>query len=273
MIVCKTIAELRTHRIADSGFVPTMGALHEGHLTLMDKAKEECAQSIISIFVNPLQFGQGEDFMRYPRPIESDLGAAERRGVDLVFLPSEKEMYPNVPSTTIQVPVVTELWEGASRPGHFVGVATVVAKLFQIVQPKIAYFGRKDFQQCAVVSRMVEDLNMPITISVQPTVREADGLALSSRNRYLSPEERRVAPVIFETLQQAKIDLLSGRAASSVLDAARKRLSSTGFELDYFELVDDKSLLPVREFQDACTLIFAGKLGKTRLIDNLQVRT
>ncbi|HJP83415.1 MAG TPA: pantoate--beta-alanine ligase [Fimbriimonadaceae bacterium] len=273
MIVCKTIAELRTHRIADSGFVPTMGALHEGHLTLMDKAKEECAQSIVSIFVNPLQFGQGEDFTRYPRPIESDLEAAERREVDLVFLPGEKEMYPNVPSTIVQVPGITELWEGASRPGHFVGVATVVAKLFEIVQPKIAYFGRKDFQQCAVVSRMIHDLNMPISISIQPTVREADGLALSSRNRYLSPEERQIVPVIYEVLSKSKEGLLLGIELESVLGDARRKLISAGFELDYFELVDEKSLLPVRELQNQCTLIFAGKIGRTRLIDNLQVRS
>ncbi len=272
MRVVRKISELQIHSNSSIGFVPTMGALHDGHLQLMRRSKEETELSVISIFVNPLQFAPNEDYSRYPRPLENDLQLAESVGVDVVFVPEVSEIYPNSePSTKICVPDVTDRWEGVHRPGHFDGVATVVAKLFHIVSPNIAFFGRKDFQQCMVIERMVRDLNIPVQISIEPTVREADGLAMSSRNRYLSPEERNVAPRIYQNLLKIRENICGGGNVENSLLDSRKALSESGIILDYLELVDNFSLAPLKQNSEGTSLIFAGKLGSTRLIDNIAV--
>jgi pantoate--beta-alanine ligase len=199
--IVRNIADLHLDRDKRIGFVPTMGALHDGHASLMRAAAKETEVVVASIFVNPLQFGPKEDFARYPRDLDADAEIAAANGVDVLFAPDQSEIYPRKRMTTIVVPEVTTLWEGAHRPGHFEGVATVVAKLFNLVRANVAYFGRKDFQQCAVIRRMVLDLNIPIEISIQPTLREKDGLAMSSRNRYLSPDARNRAKDIYDSLQ------------------------------------------------------------------------
>jgi pantoate--beta-alanine ligase len=266
------IAELPHPVDASICLVPTMGAFHEGHLNLMRAARRSHDLVVVSLFVNPTQFGPGEDFRRYPRDLDRDAALAETIGVDILFAPSVEEVYPVRPSTTIHVPVVTERWEGAVRPGHFDGVATVVAKLFGMVRPKAAYFGQKDLQQTVVVQRMVGDLNLPVAVEVLPTTREPDGLAMSSRNAYLTPEERAVAPAIYRELSRCR-DVLMTRdgaaTAESVLQGSRNALKDVGFVLDYFELVERNSLEPLGAHVDNSAIIAAGKLGKTRLIDNL----
>ncbi len=271
MRIAKAIADLQLPRDKRIGFVPTMGALHEGHLQLMRRAREESDLSVISIFVNPLQFGPSEDFSRYPRDLDADAEMARSVGVDVVFAPEVSEVYPNQESTTISVPEVTTRWEGEHRPGHFDGVATVVAKLFHIIQPQIAFFGRKDFQQCMVIRRMIEDLNMPIELSVEPTVREKDGLAMSSRNRYLSEKDREIAPHIFRTLNLIREGILNGNTPQPELDAGRRSLEHQGFAIDYLAYVEDATLRPLQELAKNSTLLIATKLGKTRLIDNVLV--
>lgn len=251
--------------------MPTMGAFHDGHLQLMRRSIEDNRTTVVSLFVNPLQFGEGEDFSRYPRDENADAGMARAVGVDVLFIPEVSTIYTNDKPTTIHVPVVTERWEGASRPGHFDGVSTVVAKLFNLVQPSIAYFGRKDFQQCAVVSRMVRDLNFPIKLSVEPTIREPDGLALSSRNRFLSAEDRTLAPAIFETLKECKRAILAEDDPTIAASRALTNLESQGFAVDYFAYVDDETLELLTEKKKGSTLICAARLGITRLIDNLEV--
>lgn len=253
----------------DLGFVPTMGALHEGHLALMREARQRHDRVAISIFVNPLQFGAGEDLSRYPRNEERDFGLAEGVGADYVFAPDASEIYPRL-STSIRVPEITNLWEGEFRPGHFDGVATVVAKLFHIVQPKAAYFGWKDLQQCLVIRRMVDDLNFPVELCFLDTVREPDGLALSSRNAYLSDNERKIAPKLYETLRKMYFDICSGQDVSQVLARGRETLDVAGFDVDYLELVSLEDLTPLRSEADAAFLV-AARLGKTRLIDNLRM--
>jgi pantoate--beta-alanine ligase len=200
--IARTKRELPANLPGKVGFVPTMGALHEGHAALVRKALAECDTCVLSIFVNPLQFGPKEDFDRYPRPLETDLSLAKGWGVHWAFVPDVQEMYSGR-ETTIRVAGLSEMWEGADRPGHFEGVATIVAKLFHLAAPDIAYFGLKDYQQCAVIRRMVNDLNFRLDLSFVETVRESDGLALSSRNAYLDSEERRVAPLLFQALQEA----------------------------------------------------------------------
>jgi len=269
--IARTIAELNLDQSRRIGFVPTMGALHEGHASLMRAAAKECEIAVASIFVNPLQFGPNEDFARYPRDLERDAEIAEQSGVHVLFAPGPSEIYPRSEICTISVPEVSQLWEGAHRPGHFDGVATVVAKLFNIVRPNVAYFGRKDFQQCAVVRRMVEDLNFPISISIEPTLREADGLAMSSRNRYLSAEERRLASGIYRSLTNAKSQILSGVEVDSAIREAKLAFEKLGFEVDYFAYVDDSTLAPRSIKSPESTLIVAAKIGKTRLIDNVSV--
>ncbi len=253
------------------GFVPTMGFLHAGHVSLMRRALQECDAVVASIFVNPIQFGPNEDFDRYPRDEAGDRAACEAAGVDLLFMPTAAGMYPEKPSVFISVEGLSDILEGAIRPGHFRGVATVVAKLFNIVKPQKAFFGQKDYQQCAVIKRMVKDLNMDVDVVVLPTVREPDGLAMSSRNSYLSPDERLKAAVIYRTLsaaeQLAKTGVRQPEALKSKIQAVVRE--EKGVELDYLEIVDPESLARLESAQDRMVLLIAVRIGRTRLIDNL----
>ena len=269
MTIVRTVAEYRALGLSDVGFVPTMGALHEGHCELI---KAACGHEnrVVSIFVNPTQFGPNEDLSRYPRPFERDVERASSVGANIIFAPSVEEMYPASP-TMIRVPVVTEYFEGHSGPGHFDGVATVVAKLFGIVEPRVAFFGQKDLQQCAVITKMVTDLNLPVQIQIEPTIREPDGLAMSSRNVYLSPEQREVAPQIYRQLCLAKEAIELGREPAEALEESKKALFGSGFEVDYFALIDRSSFSPTESVRENCALITAAKLGTTRLIDNVLV--
>ena len=219
MRVIETVAEFRAARagVADLGLVPTMGYLHDGHLSLVARAKAECSAVAVSIFVNPTQFGPNEDLARYPRDLPRDLGLLEAAGVDLVFAPQPAEVYPQGFDTVIEVRGVTDVLEGAVRPGHFAGVATVVAKLFNIVQPTRAYFGQKDAQQSVVIRKLVRDLNLPVEVIVAPTVREPDGLALSSRNSYLAPDQRAAAPAIYRALSAARDRFAAGERDAEAL--------------------------------------------------------
>lgn len=244
-----------------------MGALHDGHLSLIRKSVAECQTNIISLFVNPLQFGPQEDLSRYPRQEAEDLALAEAAGADFAFAPSVEELLPTS-QAAVHVPRLSERWEGRRRPGHFEGVATIVAKLFNIISPGVAYFGLKDFQQCAVVQAMVTDLNFPIALRFGETVREADGLAMSSRNRYLSEDHRAVAPQIYATLLSTK-SKLADAPVSEALTIARQHLESLGFEVDYFALVDRFSLEPTEVVDQNGRLIVAAKLANTWLLDNL----
>ena len=265
--IARTIAEVS--RVPQShGFVPTMGALHAGHRSLLDLARSANDFVTLSIFVNPLQFGPNEDLSRYPRPLEADLAMAEAAGVDQVFLPTVEEMYPASP-TTIRVPELTERWEGASRPGHFDGVATVVAKLFGIVGARTAFFGQKDLQQCLVVQKMARDLSLPIELVFAPTTREPDGLAMSSRNAYLSPEERAIAPLLHEVLRHSQVAIQEDATVDGVLHEGILRLESAGFAPDYLAYVGTGDLRPLPAFSPDSALIVAAKLGRTRLIDNI----
>jgi pantoate--beta-alanine ligase len=260
------------------GFVPTMGALHAGHLSLVEASLRECGATIVSIFLNPTQFGPNEDFQRYPRDPEGDLAklartAIEGKAVDLVFAPTVEEMYPAGCTTTVDVGAPAEVLEGAFRPGHFRGVATVVLKLFNQALPDVAYFGHKDYQQTVVVRRMVEDLCVPVEIRVCPTVREPDGLALSSRNQYLSTAERRQALAICGALRAAA-ELASGgeRRAEKILAAMRGVLDSEpGVKVQYAVLVDPATLCDVTEVQGRALAAIAAHVGQTRLIDNMML--
>jgi len=255
------------------GLVPTMGALHEGHLSLIAQAKRECSPLIASIFVNPKQFGPKEDFAKYPRAFETDSEKLKHAGVDAVFAPEPVEIYPNDFSTYVNVEGLSERLEGRSRPGHFRGVATVVIKLLQIVQPHRAYFGRKDAQQARLIQKMAHDLNLDSEIVICPIVRESDGLALSSRNVYLNPDERRAATVLHRALQAAKGELDRGvREVMQLKDVLQRTLSKeTLATVDYAEIVDADSFEPVVRVRKACYLVLAVFFGKTRLIDNLYV--
>ena len=270
MKIVRTIAEMRELHRGKVGLVPTMGAFHEGHLSLMRSARPQCEVLVCSLFVNPTQFGPGEDYMRYPRDEERDAQMASDTGVDILFAPSADEMYRDR-LTTVSVKGVSELWDGVSRPGHFDGVATVVCKLFNIVQPSIALFGLKDLQQCAVVAKMVEDLNLPVELQFCPTYREQDGLAMSSRNVYLSAEERLIAAGIYRELNSSAELLSEGARPRTVLEAADKHLTEQGFKVEYFALVDTSTMRPLEEMQGGASLITAARLGKTRLIDNVQL--
>jgi pantoate--beta-alanine ligase len=253
------------------GLVPTMGALHPGHEALIQAAREESGAVVVSIFVNPLQFGPNEDYTRYPRPLEKDLEICRRHGVDLVFVPSAQEMYPLPQRTFTEVTRVSEHLCGAFRPGHFRGVATVVLKLLNIVQPNRAYFGEKDMQQLAVIRRMVTDLNVPVEIVGVPTVRESDGLAISSRNQYLSPAERKAAPALFRALQEAANAIRSGeRDARKIRQAGIAVLGKEPLiRLEYFEIVDPGEMQPVSAISDPVRIAAAIWVGSTRLIDNV----
>lgn len=249
-----------------------MGAFHRGHLDLMRRAREANDIVVVSLFVNPTQFGKNEDFDRYPRDLDRDAAMAAEVGVDVLFAPPVEEIYPR-PGSLIQVPEVTERWEGAARPGHFAGVATVVAKLFNIVRPDTAYFGQKDLQQCLVIRRMVDDLNFPLKLEFVPTTRETDGLAMSSRNVYLSETQRAVAPLLFAELSRCAYVFASQASVGTEIDReierSRLALESSGFDVDYFERVSMTDMSPVRTVVDQSAMIVAARLGKTRLIDNV----
>ena len=256
------------------GLVPTMGALHEGHASLLRAARGETGCLVVSIFVNPTQFGPGEDLGRYPRPLEKDLELCRREGVDVVFTPSAAEMYPDGFATSVHVAGLAEKMCGAFRPGHFDGVSTVVAKLFAIVQPDLAYFGEKDAQQLAIVRRMTADLDLPLEIRGCPLVREPDGLAMSSRNAYLSADERRRALALGAALAQARLAIAAGeRDAAKVAGAVRRRLeAAAGVELQYVAVVDPDTLADLERIADKVLVAVAAKVGQTRLIDNVLLR-
>lgn len=264
-------ATLRPQDTGGLGFVPTMGALHAGHRALVEAARQRCSVVAVSIFVNPTQFAPNEDFSRYPRTLDDDCRMLQAAGVDLVFTPSAETMYPPGASTFVDVEGVGGRLDGASRPGHFRGVATVVSKLFHIVQPDFAFFGQKDAAQVAVLRRMVRDLNFPVTLVVCPTVREADGLALSSRNRYLSPQERLHALSLSRALQAAALRAQQGETnADRLVHAMRSALQQEpSLRIDYVAVVDADSLLPVADVQQGALLAVAAYVGNTRLIDNL----
>jgi pantoate--beta-alanine ligase len=252
------------------GLVPTMGALHAGHLSLVQRSLQECDYTVVSIFVNPLQFSPQEDFSKYPRTMESDLAKLADLGVPTVFSPPAAEIYPPGFSSYVEVGDVTKAWEGAVRPGHFRGVATVVLKLLQIAPADRAYFGRKDYQQALTIRRMVTDLNVPIEIIVCPTVRDNDGLALSSRNVYLNPEERRHALTLSRSLRQAREMFTAGeRDAAKIRDAIRKTITSEpGVNLDYAAVVDPLTLVELSKIDRSAVALVAARVGATRLIDN-----
>ncbi len=258
----------RGQRIA---FVPTMGALHAGHLALVDHARKRAGKVVVSIFVNPRQFGPGEDFERYPRDLEADAEKLRDAGADLLFAPTVEEMYPPGFATTVHVAGVSEGMEGARRPGHFDGVATVVARLLGLVLPDVAVFGQKDAQQCAVVLRLVADLGLPVEVLVAPTVRESDGLAMSSRNAYLTDAERKAAPALFRALLVTQlVHELGEKKAEKLLHTFRLALDTEPLlVLDTVDLVDAATLRPVERVDRPVLLAAAVKLGRTRLIDNV----
>ena len=275
MIVAHTIEEIR-NALPDAtiGHVPTMGFLHDGHLSLIDVARQHGAEFIaVSVFVNPKQFGPREDFARYPRDEGRDRELLESRGVDLLFLPSVEEIYPAGAVTTVSLGGVAKPLEGQRRPGHFEGVATVVLKLFNIVQPDIAVFGRKDAQQCAVIERMVRDLDVPVRLVFGETVREHDGLAMSSRNSYLTAEERERAPALHRALRAGQEAIAHGiHDAASIETLMRKMIAETpGVDVDYLAVVDPLTFLPPSSFAGDVLLAGAVRVGATRLIDNILI--
>lgn len=253
------------------GLVPTMGALHEGHLSLIRRSKQECDISIASIFVNPTQFGPHEDFSRYPRTLEADFHGLKELGTDLVFVPQQSDLYAEGFSTYVHPPSVAEPLEGVHRPGHFRGVATVVLKLFQILPATIAYFGQKDYQQVAVIRRMVEDLNVPVRVETCPTIREADGLAMSSRNRYLNADQRRAALSLWMALSKVQSMLNEAiRDVPQLEKAMESELYRNGAErIDYARVVDATTLGDLAIVDRPAVAIIAARVGQTRLIDNL----
>jgi len=279
MLVLKTIAETRSAcaliRAAGKtlGLVPTMGALHSGHLSLVGAAQASCDAVAVTIFVNPTQFGPKEDFASYPRTLEQDCQTLEAAGVDLVFTPSVEEMYPSGASTFVEVAGLSERLDGASRPGHFRGVATVVAKLFNIFLPDHAFFGQKDAAQVAVLRKMVRDLRFAVQLDVCPTVREPDGLALSSRNRNLSGEERRQALVLSRALQAVEKQVRGGKQDSVALLAEALRIlqEEPAVQVDYCRIVDPDTLEDVPDVRHGALVAVAARVGTTRLIDNLLV--
>lgn len=255
------------------GLVPTMGALHAGHMALVERARKECAPVYTSIFLNPTQFGANEDLSKYPHPLEADVEKLTSAKVDALFLPNAAEVYPPGFSTYVHVEGLSERLEGKSRPGHFRGVATVVLKLFEIVQPNYAYFGRKDAQQVRIIQKMAQDLNLDVELVICPTVREADGLAMSSRNVYLNGEERKAATVLVRALRAAETELRSGvRDTLELQRAMRKVLESEArARVDYAEIVDADEFEPVVRVGRRCYALLAVRIGSTRLIDNMLI--
>jgi pantoate--beta-alanine ligase len=276
MQIVKSVAEMQSicRKLRTQGgllgFVPTMGALHKGHISLVQRATAECQTVVASIFVNPLQFAPGEDFAKYPRTLEEDSQQLEAEGVTVLFAPDAKEMYPEGAVTTITVPGIGDRLDGASRPGHFAGVATVVAKLFHVVAPHRAYFGQKDAAQLAVLRKMVQDLNFDLELVSCAIVRDADGLALSSRNQYLTGSEREHALVLHRTLIKIERSITNGERQSSTLIQIGKNTldAATGVQVDYLAIVNPRSLLPVPSVEKGTLVAVAAYVGRTRLIDN-----
>lgn len=280
MQTVKTVSELRSvvknwrQQDLKIAFVPTMGNLHEGHLQLVKKARELADKVVVSIFVNPMQFGVGEDFETYPRTEEADSQKLVETATDCLFLPAVIEVYPGdiKNQTRVEVPGISDILCGASRPDHFVGVTTVVSKLFNMVQPDLAVFGQKDFQQLMIIRRMAHDLSMPIEIVGVPTQREQDGLAMSSRNGYLDEQQRSLAPKLYETIKSIGQKIRSdNKDFSSLQEQAASTLNESGFRTDYFEIRNKDTLSPADETDESVVILAAAFLGNTRLIDNLVV--
>jgi pantoate--beta-alanine ligase len=278
MQLSKTIKEVREAVTAARrqgktiGLVPTMGALHAGHGSLIEKARAECGYVVVSIFVNPTQFGPSEDFNKYPRTLDADARLCESLGADCIFVPSAEEMYPQKNLTWVDVEQLTAGLCGASRPGHFQGVTTICAKLFHIVHPDKAYFGQKDAQQVAVIRRMVADLNFPMEIIVCPTVREPDGLAMSSRNRYLSPEQRKQAVCLYQALCRCKDLVEQGTVSTSQLISRMNQvITIAGAQVEYISMVDAQTLQPTESLATDSLVALACRVGSTRLIDNMLI--
>ena len=278
--IVRTVADLRQRLAAwrqedrTIGLVPTMGALHDGHFSLVDKAVQSNDRTVTSLFVNPKQFGPGEDLDVYPRDEVADAAALSERGVDLLFAPSVEEMYPDGAVTAVSVPGIGDLLEGGFRPGFFTGVATVVAKLLIQSLPHRAYFGEKDYQQLCVIRRLTKDLDLPIEIVACPIVREADGLALSSRNAYLKAEERQAAPALHQALINSGKDIANGAAVAASVAAAKSELLNAGFtKVDYISVCDPASLEELENVTGQARILGAAWLGKTRLIDNIAINT
>lgn len=278
MIIVENFQSLRT-TLADwrkqglsIGFVPTMGHLHAGHISLIERARKSCDRVVVSIFINPLQFNQASDFLAYPKTLQDDQSKLQAVSVDLLFLPDEQSVYPEGQQgiTRVSVPGVSDELEGACRPGHFDGVATVVNKLFNLVQPDQAFFGQKDYQQLLLVKKMVQDLNMPVGIHSVATCREADGLAMSSRNSRLSPELRDIAPQLYRSLNGLATQLKQGAMFPQVLPQAMTELETAGFRVEYIAL-RDADLHEVEHYTESCVLLAAAWLGEVRLIDNIQL--
>ena len=281
MKICKTIHNMHAacralrHEGKRLGLVPTMGALHEGHLSLVRAANSQCDVVAVSIFVNPTQFGPNEDFSRYPRTFDRDRELLDKEGVDLIFAPSVEEMYPQGAITYVTVEGLSDKLCGKSRPGHFRGVTTVVSKLFHIIEPDVAFFGQKDAAQAAIIRRMVRDLNMPVEIVVCPIVREPDGLAMSSRNSYLDPQQRQSALVLYRSLMRIQELFARGERSSAKLIAAAKEVLAgcpsgwPSVRLDYFEIVNPDTLDPVDDVSHGALVALAAFVGSTRLIDNI----
>lgn len=277
MKVCHTIDEMRTARLAARrdartlGLVPTMGALHEGHLSLVRMAKAQCDLVVVSIFINPLQFGPHEDLAKYPRNFDRDRDLIEQEGVDFIFAPSVEEMYPAGAVTYVIVEGLSDKLCGRSRPGHFRGVTTVVSKLFNIVQPERAFFGQKDAAQCTIIRRMVSDLNIPVQVVIGPIVREPDGLAMSSRNAYLDAALRQSALVLHRSLQAVQERFNQGeRNVQTLIDAGKREFAKdSSVRLDYLEIVDPETLAPVDDISRGALVAVAALAGKARLIDNV----
>ncbi len=280
MLVVDRISEIRSV-IADVkrsghsvGFVPTMGALHAGHISLVNASRNECSYTVVSIFVNPTQFGANEDLSRYPRPREADLATCKEAGADLVFYPSTEEMYQPDAKTYVEVAGLSDLWEGAIRPGHFRGVTTVVAKLFQIVGCDRAYFGQKDFQQQLILRRMVSELNMPVEIITCPIIRDTDGLALSSRNAYLSASERESGLCLSQALRDVENAFAGGERLPDTLRSilTRRLDQQASIKIDYAVIVDPFTLTELHVPVNTMVALVAGRVGSTRLIDNALLR-
>ncbi len=274
--ILRTIAELRRQVAAwraageTVGLVPTMGALHEGHLSLVRRSRADCRRTVVSIFDNPTQFAPNEDFNRYPRDLAGDATKLATVGVDAIFAPEVAEMYPQGASTTVTVGGLTEGLDGPFRPGHFAGVATIVTKLLLQVLPDVGFFGEKDYQQLQVIKRLARDLDIPVRITGVPTYREPDGLAMSSRNLYLSPAERRIAPALHRVLSDVAAALARGEDAGPAITRGKAELAKAGFtRIDYLEAVDAATLQPVERASGAVRIAAAAWLGTTRLIDNV----
>lgn len=275
MKTVRTVTELRAELAGRDGvgLVPTMGYLHDGHLSLIRHARAQCATVVVSLFVNPKQFGGGEDLEAYPRDEQGDARLAAAAGSDFLFVPALAEVYPDGFSTRVEVDGLTDVLCGAERPGHFAGVTTVVTKLFNMVAPDVAYFGQKDAQQALVVKKLVRDLDMPVRIEVSPTVREPDGLALSSRNAYLTPAERERALGLSRALNAAERAVAAGALErDAVLAAARSELEHAGLEPEYLELRSAQDLSPVERVNGSTLLAVAARVGRARLIDNTILR-